>query len=269
MKAPIGRLFCLFAFIMNAADPTKRFSDRVENYVKYRPSYPPEVITFLEKRCNLSGSPVIADIGSGTGIFTSLLLSRGYKVYAVEPNEAMQSAATEQFSGNENFHPINGTAEATSLPDKSTDLIVCAQAFHWFDAKKTKQEFNRILKDAGHVALIWNNRDAETDDFSAAYENILKHDSVDYNKVNHRNIRDIDFKGFFKDGAYDTIKYPNAQMFDEEGLLGRAYSSSYVPAEGTEEGEKFRVLLKDIFRRYNAGGKVTFHYQTEIYLGRV
>jgi SAM-dependent methyltransferase len=249
------------------SDPTKRFSDRVDNYVKYRPGYPAEVITFLQNECNLSGQSVIADIGSGTGIFTKLLLDKGYKVYAVEPNDDMQQAARQYLGYNKHFIPAAGSAEATTLPSNSIDLIVCAQAFHWFNNDKTRDEFKRILKEGAHAALIWNNRLADADDFSIAYENILKQDSIDYNKVNHRNISDIDFKAFFKDGKYETAKFPNVQVFDVAGLLGRAFSSSYVPAEGTEDGEKFRLLLKDIFAKYNQNGKVSFHYQTEVYLG--
>jgi len=254
---------------MNIADPTKRFSDRVENYIKYRPSYPPEVLTYLANQCGLTKSSIIADIGSGTGIFSGLLLAQGYQVYGVEPNELMQEAAIRQFEVDKNFKSVNGTAEATTLPTNSVDLIVCAQAFHWFDAEKTKTEFERILKAEGLVALIWNNRDAGTDEFAAAYENLLKHDSVDYNKVNHRNISDINFKAFFKDGLYEAVKYPNVQVFDEEGLLGRAFSSSYVPAEGTDEGKEFGDLLKALFGKYNTDGKVSFYYQTEVYLGKV
>ncbi len=251
------------------SDPTKRFSDRVYNYVKYRPGYPDEAITFLQNECDLSGQSVIADIGSGTGIFTKLLLDKGYKVYAVEPNVDMQEAARQYLGYNQDFIPTAGSAEATTLPSSSVDLIVCAQAFHWFNNQKTRAEFERILKDDGYAALIWNNRLADADDFATAYENILEQDSVDYNKVNHRNISDIDFKAFFKDGKYKTVKFPNVQVFNEDGLLGRAFSSSYVPAEGTDDGEKFRQLLKDIFAKYNQFGKVSFHYQTEVYLGKV
>jgi ubiquinone/menaquinone biosynthesis C-methylase UbiE len=251
------------------SDPTKRFSDRVDNYVKYRPGYPAEVITYLQNECDLSSNTVIADIGSGTGIFTKSLLDKGYKVYAVEPNADMQQAAKEYLGDNKNFIPTNGSAEATNLPSSSIDLIVCAQAFHWFNNEKTQAEFTRILKANGNVALIWNNRLADADDFSIAYESLLKQDSIDYNKVNHRNINDIDFKAFFLAGEYKAVKYPNVQVFDEAGFLGRAFSSSYVPVEGTESGEKFREILKDIFTRYNKNGKVSFHYQTEIYLGKV
>src|ERR1700744_3698098 len=154
------------------SDPTKRFSGRVDNYVKYRPGYPEEVVAYLEKECNLPAGALIADVGSGTGIFTALLLNHGYKVYAVEPNADMQQSAKQQLGGNGNFIPVEGTAEATTLQERSIDLVVCAQAFHWFDAGKTGVEFKRILKANGYVALIWNNRLADTDDFSIAYENI-------------------------------------------------------------------------------------------------
>jgi ubiquinone/menaquinone biosynthesis C-methylase UbiE len=251
------------------SDPTKRFTERVDNYVKYRPGYPDEVIDFLRSECELSKESAIADIGSGTGIFTKLLLDKGYMVYAVEPNQAMQQAAKQWLGNNENYTAIDATAEATTLPPKSIDLIVCAQAFHWFNNERTLAEFKRILKDSGHAALIWNNRLANTDYFSMAYEALLKNGSVDYNKVNHRNISDIDFKAFFKDGQYKQVNYQNAQVFDLDGLMGRAFSSSYVPPQNSEEGKKFRDLLQDIFTKYNVSGKVSFQYQTEIYIGQV
>lgn len=251
------------------SDPTKRFTERVDNYVKYRPGYPDEVIDFLRSECELSEESAIADIGSGTGIFTKLLLDKGYMVYAVEPNQAMQQAAKQWLGNNENYTAIDATAEATTLPPKSIDLVVCAQAFHWFNNERTLAEFKRILKESGHAALIWNNRLANTDYFSMAYESLLKNSSVDYNKVNHRNISDIDFKAFFKDGQYKQVNYQNAQVFDLDGLMGRAFSSSYVPPQNSEEGKKFRELLQDIFTKYNVSGKVSFQYQTEIYIGQV
>jgi SAM-dependent methyltransferase len=250
-------------------EPTKRFSNRVANYVKYRPGYPAEVISFLTKECGLSAAAVIADIGSGTGIFTSLLLNQGFKVYAVEPNNAMQEAAVEQLGANENFIPVIGGAEATALPDKSVDLIVCAQAYHWFSNDKTRLEFRRILKDEGYVGLIWNNRQANEDDFSKAYEELLKRETKEYTEVNHRNISENDLRALFRNGVYKTVHYPNVQVFDEDGLMGRAFSASYVPPEGTAAGEKFRGLLKGIFNEFNTGGEVSFHYQTEVYLGKV
>ncbi|MDP9081011.1 MAG: class I SAM-dependent methyltransferase [Bacteroidota bacterium] len=252
-----------------SADPTKRFTERVDNYVKYRPGYPDEVITFLQKECGLTSKSVIADIGSGTGIFTRILLDKGFKVYAIEPNQAMQQAARQWLGSNKNYTPIDAAAEATTLTPKSIDLIVCAQSFHWFNDERTRAEFKRILKDGRFVALIWNNRLIDVDEFSKAYEDLLKKDSIDYNKVNHRNVNDIDFKAFFKDKEYKKVIYPNAQEFDWQGLIGRAFSSSYVPPQNTDAGKKFQQLLQDAFAKYNTKGKVNFHYQTEIYIGRV
>jgi SAM-dependent methyltransferase len=181
----------------------------------------------------------------------------------------MQRAAVLQLGDNKNFIPVKGGAEATTLTEKSVNLIVCAQAFHWFNNEKTRAEFKRILTDDGQVALIWNNRLADADEFSVAYENILKKETTEYAEVNHRNISESELKAFFRDGEYKTAYYPNVQVFDEDGLMGRAFSSSYVPPEGTDDGKKFRQLLKDIFEKYNNNGKVSFHYQTEVYLGKV
>jgi len=251
------------------ADPTKRFSDRVDNYVKYRPGYPTQVLEYLKDKGNLSARSIIADIGAGTGIFTKLLLDQGYTVYAVEPNAPMRDAAVAQLSSYKNFIPIDGAAGVTTLASKSIDMIVCAQAFHWFSNENTRVEFKRILKPTGKAALIWNNRLTKGDEFSVEYDTLLRNDSVDYNKVNHQNINDIDFKAFFKDGKYELKKFPNEQVFDEQGLIGRAYSSSYVPPEGTDKGEVFLKLLKELFARYNKDGRISFKYETEIYLGDV
>ena len=248
---------------------TQRFSNRVDNYIKYRPGYPAGVLQLLRDSCGLSNSAIIADIGSGTGIFTRLLLDEGYSVYAVEPNQDMRHAADRQLSRNKKYHSVNGTAEATTLKANSVNLVVCAQAFHWFDAHQCKVEFARILKPGGKVALIWNNRQVEADEFSIDYEFLLRQESTDYERVNHQNLTEANFSAFFKNGEYQLTKFPNVQIFDEAGLIGRAFSSSYVPAEDTPEGEAFLQKLKDIFNRHQENGTVNVQYQTEVYLGEV
>lgn len=248
---------------------TQRFSNRVANYIKYRPGYPGEVLEFLKQRAGLSTGSVVADIGSGTGIFTKLLLDKGYTVYAVEPNDDMRKSSVEQLRNYQNFHVINGTAEQTTLQAHSVDLVVCAQAFHWFDQQLTQAEFKRILKPNGQVALIWNNRQVEYDAFAIAYELLLQQEASDYNEVNHRNITDLDFTNFFKNGKYQLEKYCNVQVFDEDGLVGRAFSSSYVPPKDTEAGQAFLADLKTLFDQYQTDGSINFMYQTEIYLGKV
>lgn len=250
------------------SDSTQRFTDRVDNYIKYRPGYPREILNLLREEGKLDITASIADVGSGTGIFTQLLLNQGYTVYAVEPNAAMRQAGDGLLHHYPNYHSINGTAEATGLAPETVNMVVCAQAFHWFNTLKTKAEFARILKPGGKVALIWNNRQIDADDFSMAYEQLLQQQSSDYKRVNHQNLTEADFNAFFKSG-YTFHKYPNMQLFDEAGFIGRALSSSYVPSPDTPEGAKFLENLKAIFNQYHIDGQVSVQYQTEVYLGEV
>jgi ubiquinone/menaquinone biosynthesis C-methylase UbiE len=248
---------------------TLRFGNRVENYAKYRPSYPDKVLDYLQQQCHLTADTPIADIGSGTGIFTKLLLDRGYTVYAVEPNESMRKEAEKHLRSQASFHSVNGTAEDTTLDDKIAKLIVCAQAFHWFNNAETKAEFKRISTPFGHVALIWNNRCIDADDFAIAYELLLTQQTSDYERVNHQNLTETDFANFYHEGKYKLVKFPNFQVFNFEQLAGRAFSSSYVPAQDTEAGHRFNSQLKALFDQYQTNGTVMFRYDTEIYLGRV
>ena len=252
-----------------SSDSTKRFSDRVANYVRYRPGYPKEVIDYLQNRCGLLPESKIADVGAGTGIFTKLLLEKGYEVYAVEPNDPMREEADRQLSHFDLYHSMTGTADHTGLAAKSMDLVVCAQAIHWFNTAETKAEFQRILKPGAQVVLIWNNRDVEADEFAIAYDALLRQLGGDYEKINHQNLNKEDFERFYKDARHELAKFPNQQVFDFEQLAGRAFSSSYVPAEDTEAGKAFKQQLNGLFDRYQQEGKVIFRYNTEVYLGQL
>ncbi|WP_158798584.1 class I SAM-dependent methyltransferase [Pedobacter sp. L105] len=248
---------------------TQRFTDRVTNYIKYRPDYPAQVMEYLRKEAELPVGASIADIGSGTGIFTKQILDAGYTVFAVEPNEPMRAAADNALSHYSNYISVDGSSSLTTLKDHAVDLIVCAQAFHWFNHAETKKEFQRILTANGEVALIWNKRIVDADDFSKAYDQLLQQNGTDYNEVNQQYLNPEDFTAFFHDGKYEQANFPNLQLFDEEGLIGRAGSSSYVPALDTPEGKAFLTKLKEIFAHYQQNGKVSFQYHTEVYLGKV
>ena len=139
-----------------------RFSDRVENYLKYRPVYPKQIISLLEKQCNLSLKTIIADVGSGTGLLTKLFLENGNFVFGIEPNKNMREAAEELLSSCENFKSIDAAAENTTLTPQSVDLITVGQAFHWFNAEQAKNEFQRILRSPSWVVLVWNQRQVDT-----------------------------------------------------------------------------------------------------------
>ena len=155
-------------------DPTLGFSNRVADYTRARPSYPSELIELLRDEVGLGPGRTVADIGSGTGILTSLLLDSGSRVIGVEPNDAMREAAETLLGPHPVFQSVAGTAEDTGLPADSVDIVTAAQAFHWFEVEKTSREFRRILRRGGWVALIWNRRRVEGSAFLQAFERFLE-----------------------------------------------------------------------------------------------
>jgi len=245
----------------------ERFSDRVANYIKYRPSYPQVVVDTIISECQLGKTHTVADIGSGTGIFSKLLLDRDFDVIGVEPNESMRKAAEHQLSYYEKYSSVDGQSECTNIASSSIDLITAAQAFHWFNREKTKQEFSRILKPGGYLALIWNQRKVDQP-FHKEYDSILRKYATDYNSVNHMNISDEDIAGFFYPGKVATFDFKNSQQFDLIGFLGRMQSSSYTPKVNTREHETLMKVAEDLFHRYEASGTITFEYDTRLYLAQ-
>lgn len=248
-------------------DSKERFSNRVENYVKYRPSYPRAAVEYLFEAVGFRGESIIADIGSGTGIFTGLLLGKVKRVYSVEPNKKMREAAEKALNKYEGFVSIPASAEATTLPDDSVDFITVAQAFHWFDREACRREFNRILKPGGKVVLIWNQWLTD-DDFGQAYDEHLKRYDEEVRRA-RRNVDAREFEKFFAGGRYEKAAFPNSQRFDFKGLLGRTLSSSYVPLEGEARHDTFVEELKGLFEKYEKNGEVEIKYKTEIFGGEV
>jgi ubiquinone/menaquinone biosynthesis C-methylase UbiE len=244
--------------------PTERFSSRVADYVRYRPTYPDAVFELLERECGLGAGAQVADVGSGTGIFSKLLADRGAEVFGVEPNADMLAAADEFMRDNPRFHSITGTAEQTHLEDQSVDLITCAQAFHWFDQARALPEFKRILRPRGILFLVWNER-KDSGEFLAGYEDALRTYCPEYLKVDHRNTQGQNLGRFFK--SMKRATFPLDQSFDEAGFLGRAASSSYVPREGQPGHEAFFAELRRLFVQHQRGGRVTFEHDTECYYG--
>lgn len=247
--------------------PEQRFSDRVENYVRYRPSYPQEIIAMLQREIGLNSTSIIADIGSGTGISVELFLRTGCTVHAVEPNREMREAAERLLAHHPKFHSINGSAHATTLTDHSVDLIVAAQAFHWFNTPATRTEFSRILKPNGRIVLIWNERKLDATPFLSAYEQLLLTFATDYTKIRHENT-DADELGRFFIGPYVTHTFANEQHFDFAGLKGRLLSSSYAPAEGQSHHDEMIAELRHIFDANQVSGQVAFEYDTRVHVGR-
>lgn len=244
-------------------DPKKRFSPRVGNYVKYRPSYPNDIITFLTEKDILTENTVIADIGSGTGILTKIFLKNGNQVYGIEPNENMRKAGERILNMYPNFVSLEGSAESTGLVDESIDLIIAGQSFHWFDVEKAHKEFKRILKENGYVALIWNNRRKVGSDLLRDYEDFISKFGTDY-KLVRKNEGNVNL--FFK---YRKSTFYNYQDLNFTGLKGRLLSVSYIPLDNNPIYPNMIKELEELFDKHQRDGIIRLDYDTEIYLGKL
>jgi SAM-dependent methyltransferase len=248
--------------------PTERFSTRAGDYARYRPGYPAAAIDLLVTQCGLTRGAAVADLGSGTGLLTEPLLAAGAQVFAVEPNEAMRSAAEAQLAGRAGFVSVPGSAEATTLKDASIDLIVAGQAFHWFDVAAARREALRVIRPGGWAALLWNERPADAGAFLADYEALLRRYAPDYEKIAASRADEAAMRAFLG-GTMQRASFPNQQVFDFEGLKGRLMSSSYVPEAGHPDHAPLVGALAEVFRRHAQDGTVVFPYQTLVYYGRL
>jgi SAM-dependent methyltransferase len=254
---------------MTFADGKQRFSNRVADYVRYRPGYPAAVLDLLRAECGLRGGHVVADIGSGTGILSELFLKNGNRVYGVEPNTEMRQAGKQYLASYDGFSSIEGSAESTSLDNARVDFVTAGQAFHWFEPAAARREFIRILKPAGWVVVLWNERLTDTTPFLRAFEALLRKFGTDYSRVNESYPREEQMRAFFQTGAYRQQQLPNLQVFDFEGLAGRVRSSSYMPAQDHPQFAPMMAELKRIFEAHQQNGCVRMEYLTRLYFGQL
>jgi ubiquinone/menaquinone biosynthesis C-methylase UbiE len=245
---------------------TNKFTDKADNYDKYRLNYPIEILDHFYDY-NFSKKSIIADIGSGTGKLAKIFLENGNIVYAVEPNDNMRNMAISKLNNLKNFISINGSAENTTLQDKTMDFVVVGQAFHWFDTSRALYEFKRILKNDGVLAIIrkWYNR--KTNSFFM-YEEFLRKNFPNYNEKNHRDISDEEIMKYFSKD-YKKITIENVRELGFCELLGGFLSASYSPKEYTKEYYESKKMLEIIFNKYNVNNKIIYEYETIIYIGRI
>ncbi len=253
---------------MPVQDPTARFSSRVEQYVRYRPGYPKEVLDLLRNQCGLTSESLIADVASGTGIFTRMLLENGNHVFGVEPNPDMRRAGEEYLAAYPRFASIAGTAEATTLPDHSVDIVTAAQAAHWFDRAKARREFVRILQPGGWTVLIWNERETDSTRFLRDYEKLLLTYGTDYQEVRHERTTD-EIAGFFAPSPFQSAVLEMRQECDYAALEGRLLSSSYIPSAGHPSYEPMLRQLRRIFDAHQKKEQVVLAYATRVYFGQI
>jgi SAM-dependent methyltransferase len=284
---------------MTFVDAKQRFSNRVADYVCYRPGYPPALIDGLRAGCGLNAEHVIAGVGSGTGLLSKVFLEHGNRVIGVEPNEEMRSAGDEFLAGSTKFSSVNGSSESTTLADASVDFVTAGQAFHWFEPTATRKEFCRILKPSGWVVIVWNDRRVSETAFGRSYEELLVRYGTDYKRVRGAYPETQNMESFFgmsvsdegeaqkenrsedleRSGAGRPLgklrtglrrrELPNFQEFDFEGLAGRLRSSSYAPKEGHANYRPMMTALRDLFDASQKFGRVRMDYTTQIYFGRL
>ncbi len=247
-------------------DSTSRFSNRVENYVKFRPNYPRDVLRILERNFDFDSTFSVADIGSGTGISSKLFLENGNEVFGVEPNREMRVAGENYLSDFEKFTSIDGTAEDTGLETMSVDLVAAFQAFHWFDNSAARKEFKRILSGRGGLVFIWNERQLDSNDFLREYERLLVKFGTDYQNIRHDQITKASLEKSF-DISFTEEACANSQLLDFEGLKGRTLSSSYVPEKGDEAYEKLIESLDGLFSQHEEKGRIRILYNTNVFCG--
>lgn len=252
---------------MNESSSQKRFSDRVADYVRYRPSYPRALMEWIHGELRVPLTANVADIGAGTGIATRMFLDAGHEVFAVEPNAQMRAAAVQWLHGDPRFHAVDASAEATTLGTGSVGLVSAAQAFHWFDPEAVRREWSRILAPGKLAVIYWNSRVFDGSPFLRDYEQLLLDFGTDYRAVAERYADDETMRRWFDDGLLAAIQLPNVQRMDYDALRGRLLSSSYAPLADHPRHQPMLTALRQLFDRHARGGHVELEYRTRAFAG--
>lgn len=244
------------------------FSDKAVNYSSGRPTYSSELIEYLYQIIGLNSQSVIADIGAGTGILAKQLLDKGSSVICVEPNDNMRAVAEHDLSAYRQVSFSNGDAENTKIESSTVDYITVAQAFHWFDVDKFKNESKRILKYGGKVILVWNTRDTECELCVDNYR-IFKKYCPRFNGFSG-GIKNSDERiiSYF-DGKYETVEFDNPIIFNRETFIRRSLSGSYSLQKSDEQYNDYIEELNKLFEKYSENGYLIMPNKSIAYIGIV
>ncbi len=249
-------------------DSISKFYGKSDAYEKGRPSYPKALIEYLYKSHGFSPDSVIADIGSGTGKFTKLLLEMGSTVIGIEPNDDMRKKAEEKLSEFKNFKSVCGYADSTGLPNLSVDFITAAQSFHWFDAEKFKAECRRILKPNGKIALIWNMRSMD-DSLNRDWHSVFKEFCPEFHGFSNGISENDDKIRLFFD-SFEKTEFQSPIPMDKTAFLQRSLSSSYSLTEKDDNFKEYTDELNRIFNLYcDNTGTVSIKNKTTLYVGSI
>jgi SAM-dependent methyltransferase len=252
---------------MSAADSTQRFSDRADAYAAARPGYPAQMVALLRDELRLPPRAVVADLGSGTGLSCLPFVQAGFDVIGVEPNRAMRAAGDRFLAAYPNFRSVAGTAEATTLADASVDLVIAAQAAHWFDAAAAHREARRILRPPARAALIWNDRISTGSAFAEGYEQLLRDFGAEYEKIRHRHAHHELVAAFFGHAGFRHAVLPNPTAIDWPTLVARVQSASYMPTPDAPTYAPMLARLRQLFAAGERDGRVAMDYETRVFFG--
>lgn len=242
------------------------FGDKVADYQASRPDYPASLFDTLEQQ--LGGEAAVGDLGAGTGLLTQGLLERGWRVCAIEPNDAMRAACVQRLGGRAGFRSAAGSAEAIPLADASLDLLTAAQAFHWFEIEAARAEALRVLKPSGQMALIWNDRRLDMPLHQALDDMFMRYGGERRGALlasEERGRLDL----FFRGAPPHQWQWPHEHRLDARGLASLAFSRSYMPRPDSEAGSAAGAELLALFERFaEDDGRVAVLYTTVLFLGR-
>ncbi len=245
-----------------------KFDGRAENYTVSRPSYSIELINYLYNASVLSKESVIADIGSGTGKLSRLLLDMQSKVYCVEPNNDMRLIAEAELCSYQSFHSVVGDAEHTTLENDFVDCVTAAQSFHWFDTVKFKRECIRITKSHGKAVLVWNVRDCE-DERNAEWHSVFSLFCPSFKGFSNGLVQDDERIKLFFDKGCEYAAFDHPLIFDRDNFIKRSLSSSYSLQKGDKDYEKYIFSLNELFDRYETNGYISIPNRSVAYIGTV
>lgn len=249
-------------------DNSQKFTGKGNIYQQYRPDYAPEAMQYLKEKLGIGPGASVADVGSGTGIFTRQLLLLVARVYAVEPNPDMRAEAERQLAAFPGFRSIAGRDSDTTLPDQSVNLVSAAQAFHWFERAAFRLECRRILKPGGKVLLVWNQRD-HTSPVNQASKQIFNEYCPDFKGFSGgMNQRDARIESFFSHG-YELLQFVYPIYYTREGYIGRCLSASYAILSDNPRYEAFVAALGQVFDQHEQNGKLLLSNTTVFHLGSV
>ncbi|MDM0029105.1 class I SAM-dependent methyltransferase [Variovorax saccharolyticus] len=246
---------------------TTLFSGRASYYAEHRPSYPLAALDVL--RSEIPTPADAADIGAGTGIFSRALVQAGYRTVAVEPNADMRAEAASSTEAGD-LRVVDGSGEETTLEAGSIDLVTVAQAFHWLKRDEAKREFRRISRPGGVIAIVWNARQFEANEFMKGYRAMLLQHAPEYQAMKNSFWKTLDGDvSQFLGSASVRHTFVNPQIITRESMLGNLLSTSYVPKSGTTGYEELVETANRLFDTHQQDDRVVFELKTVMHTGNV